>query len=627
MLSIGIFTNKKMVIVRSICLGLIALLLYSESYAQLHHVEPPHWWIGMNNSKLQLLVHGEGVGEMKASLSYEGVSIIKTHQAKSPNYLFLDLDISPKTRPGKLFISFNKKGKAIYNYAYELKGRSVQGVDYQGFDASDAIYLITPDRFANGNPNNDTDSTLREKGIDRNNDYARHGGDITGITASLDYIEEMGFTAIWPSPLLENDMEKQSYHGYAITDLYKVDPRFGTLDEYKNLADEARARGIKLIMDVVSNHCGSGHWWMKDLPFDDWLNFQENIQTTNHRRTVNQDPYAAEIDREKMNGGWFVSAMPDMNQRNPFLANYLIQNSIWWIETLGLGGIRQDTWPYPDKQFLADWSCRIMEEYPNFNIVGEEWSYNPMLVAYWQQGNNNKDGYQTCLKSTMDFPMQKALAEAFVEPERWDKGLIKLYEGLANDFIYANPNDLLIFTDNHDMDRVHTQMNNDRELTKMVVAWILTSRGIPQLYYGTEILMENSAKRGDHGLIRTDFPGGWEADEVNAFSGMGLNAEQSDMQGYVRGLLNWRKNNTVISNGKTKHFAPENGTYVYFRYASEKTVMVVINRTSEAKQLNLERFKEMVKPGTKATNVITGEKMIIGEGGSFPPKTATILEW
>ncbi|MFK7972504.1 MAG: glycoside hydrolase family 13 protein [Bacteroidia bacterium] len=609
------------------CFCTFVLLLLTITQAQIHHVEPPHWWVGMRHTSLQLLVHGNDIGTLNPSLTYEGVTLTKVSKGDSPNYLFIDLEIAENTSPGKMLIAFTRRGKRVYDFQYELKRRPRKMPDYQGFDASDVIYLITPDRFANATPGNDSDVNLRQQGIDRNDHYARHGGDLAGITQHLDYIAEMGFTAIWPSPMLENNMKTQSYHGYAITDLYKVDPRFGTLEEYKALADEARERDIKLIMDVVSNHCGSGHWWMEDLPFSDWLNYQDSIVTTSHRRTVNQDAYASEADRKKMTGGWFVPSMPDLNQSNSFMATYLIQNSIWWVETLGLGGIRQDTWPYPDKQFLADWSCRIMKEYPNFNIVGEEWSYNPLLVAYWQQGNPNKDGYQTCLKSTMDFPMQKVLMESLNEPERWDKGLVKLYEGLANDFAYVAPQDLLIFGDNHDMNRIHTSMGNDPAKTKMAVAWLLTMRGIPQLYYGTEILMENSAKPGDHGLIRSDFPGGWKGDSINAFTQKNLSTEQLDMQNYVQTLLNWRKNKSLIHNGKTKHFAPENATYVYFRYEGERAVMVAINRRPEAVTLDLARFKEIIKPGTSAQNVMTGERIQLGQSLKLAPEAATILEW
>jgi glycosidase len=368
-------------------------------------------------------------------------------------------------------------------------------------------------------------------------------------------------------------------------------------------------------MDQVANHCGSEHWWMKDLPFRDWVNYQtpfkkgEKTTYSNHRRTSNQDIYASEIDRKEMADGWFTDSMPDLNQRNPFMAKYLIQNSIWWIETAGLGGIRQDTYPYPDKDFMSDWAGAIMKEYPNFSIVGEEWSYNPLLVAYWQHGAQNKDGYESNLRSSMDFPMQRQIVQAVTEEESWDKGLVKLYEGLANDFHYASPSDLLIFPDNHDMDRIHTQTGEDKVLTQMAMACILTLPRIPQVYYGTEILMQNSAKPGDHGLIRTDFPGGWEGDPVNAFTGEGLNADQKEMQDFLRALLQFRKKSEAIHSGKTTHFGPKEGVYVLFRTLNEETVVLIINKNDKPQTLDLGRFEEMKLNGKTLTNVVTGESI------------------
>ena len=384
------------------------------------------------------------------------------------------------------------------------------------------------------------------------------------------------------------------------------------MNDYLDLSKKASERGIKLVMDQVANHCGSEHWWMKDLPFSDWVNYQKPFkqgeQTTysNHRRTSNQDMYASEIDRKEMADGWFTDSMPDLNQRNPFMAKYLIQNSIWWVETAGLGGIRQDTYPYPDKQFMSDWAGTIMSEYPNFSIVGEEWSYNPLLVGYWQRGAKNKDGYESNLRSSMDFPMQRQIVQAVTEEESWDKGLVKLYEGLANDFHYPSPSDLLIFPDNHDMDRIHTQTGEDRVLTQMALACVLILPRIPQVYYGTEILMENSAKPGDHGLIRTDFPGGWEGDSVDAFSGEGLRDDQREMQDFSRALLQFRKSSKAIHAGKTTHFAPKDGIYVLFRSMDEETVVMIINKNQEPITLDLDRFKEMNLQGKTLVNVITG---------------------
>lgn len=605
----------------------LSFLLFSTLlFAQVERIEPMNWWVGMKNQELQLLVHGANIGETTPVINYSGVTIKKISKADSKNYLFIDLLISKYTRPGTFTLQFKKEGKTLYNSNYTLQQRINNASQIKGFTPADVIYLITPDRFANGDTSNDVINTMREKKINRQNDYGRHGGDIRGLINNLDYIAEMGYTAIWPTPLLENDMPGSSYHGYSITDYYKVDPRFGTLAEYKELADKAKRKGLKLIFDGVVNHSGSYYWWMKDLPFRNWINFPDSIQNTNHRRTVNQDPYAAMVDKDLMVKGWFVKQMPDLNQENPFLSTYLIQNSIWWIEMLGLGGIRQDTYPYSQKKFLEQWTCQIMNEFPNFSIVGEEWTTNPLVVAYWQKGKQNNSDYTGCLKSTMDFPLQATLVQALTEPETWDKGLPKLYEGLANDFVYANPKDLLVFGDNHDMDRLFTQLKKDVDLMEMALSYLLTIRGIPQIYYGTEVLIENSAKPGDHGLIRTDFPGGWKDDASNGFTGTGLSKDQQRIRSLMKKLLNWRKSKTVIHDGNTMHFGPSKGVYVYFRYNQQETVMVIVNKNNETTSLNINRFAEMIKNKKQAANVMTGEQFPLGNEIAITPKSVLILE-
>ncbi|MFV9549979.1 glycoside hydrolase family 13 protein [Algibacter sp. PT7-4] len=611
-------------------------VLLTESH-DISKIEPLNWWVGFKNKSLQLLVHHANISEYTPKISYSGVFIEKVHQADSPNYLFIDVIISEDTKAGKFNIVFKHENKASLIQTYELKSRKKPSTDYVGFNSSDAIYLITPDRFANGNIDNDVVESLNEKGINRTDDYARHGGDIKGITDHLDYIENLGFTAIWPCPLLSNNMPQGSYHGYAITDYYQVDSRFGTLEEYKNMSAKLADRGMKLIMDQVANHCGIEHWWMKDLPFKNWINHQAYYEknknnwndagsiTTNHRRTTNQDIYASKIDKENMSVGWFVSAMPDLNQRNPFMATYTIQNSIWWIETLSLGGIRQDTYPYPDKDFMSKWAGEIMNEYPNFSIVGEEWSYNPLLVGYWQDGANNKDGYKSNLKSPMDFPMQRAIVEALNETEAWDKGLIKIYQGLANDFHYTTPKDIMIFTDNHDMSRIFTQLNGDIANTKMALSYISILPRIPQMYYGTEILMNDFDKPGDHGLIRSDFPGGWLNDTVNAFTGKGLNENQKNMQRYVAKLLNYRKNSKAIHEGKTIHFVPENGIYVLFRILENETVIHIMNKNEKPVELDLTKFSEMGLKGKAVKNIITDYEFFWGDNITLNEKGSLVL--
>lgn len=607
----------------------------SNSY--LNRVEPPNWWVGFKNETLQLLVHEPNIGEATVQIDYPGVYLEQVHKAQSSNYLFIDLSIQESTKPGKFDIEFNLKNGDIKRHTYELKDRVKRSEDFVGFNSSDAIYLITPDRFANAIPENDSFDNLKQTGIDRDHDYKRHGGDIAGITAHLDYISELGFTAIWSTPLLLNDMPEGSYHGYAITDLYQVDPRFGSNNDYVELSSSMQERGMKLIMDQVANHCGLEHWWMKDLPFDDWVNYQEHFENnidkwsnevtinSNHRRTTNQDIYASKIDADGMRNGWFVKDMPDLNQRNPYMAKYLIQNSIWWIETAELGGIRQDTYPYPDKEFMSAWAGAIMNEYPSFNIVGEEWSYNPLLIAYWQEGNNNLDGYKSNLKSTMDFAMQKQIVDALNENEQWDKGLIKIYEGLANDFAYADPKNILLFPDNHDMSRIYTQLGEDLVKTKMAIGTILTLPRTPQLYYGTEILMDDSANPGDHGLIRTDFPGGWNGDRVNTFTGIGLNEDQKDMQSFIKKVLNYRKNSEAIHLGETVHFAPEQGTYFLTRQLKDEVIVIILNKNEEMKTMSLDRFEELELTGRTMKNIVTDELVTWEDDITLKERGITLL--
>jgi neopullulanase len=609
---------------------ILANFICTSALAQINHVEPLNWWVGMKNPNLQLLINGNNIGETSPSISYAGVTIKKVSKADSKNYLFIDLLIAKTAKPGIFGISFKKDGKEIYSYRYELKKREQDAAAFKGFNSSDAIYLLVPDRFANGDYSNDVVQGLKENKIDRNFAGGRHGGDIRGIINNLDYIKDLGFTAIWPTPMLENDMEKYSYHGYSITNHYKVDPRYGTIEEYKELSSKMRQRGMKLIFDEVLNHTGSNYWWMNDLPFKDWLNFPAPHPYTgsNHRRTVNQDLYASDYDKTLWSKGWFDKTMPDMNGQNPFMANYLTQNTIWWIETLQLGGVRQDTYGYSDKTFLKNWSCAVMNEYPNFSIVGEEWSTNPLITSYWQSGKKNHDGYTGCLNTIMDFPLQAALVQSLngEEGESYNSPFTKLYDALANDFVYPNPNQMLLFGDNHDMDRLFMQLKQDVALTKMALTYLLTIRGIPQIFYGTEILMDNTPHHKNDGLIRSDFPGGWKDDKANGFTGEGLNANQQAVQTYLKQLLNWRKNNPVIANGQTLHFAPFDGLYVFFRYNKEKMVMVLMNKNDKEMNVDSKRFAEILNGRASAVNALTGEAISIANSFAVPGKSALVLE-
>jgi len=538
---------------------------------QIQRVDPPNWWIGMQHQQVQLLVYGQQVGDLRVEVNYPGVQLLSTAQMSNLNYLFLDLNIEEDAKPGKVPLQFYDGDKLVQNHSFPLLARDPVRSNIQGFNTTDAIYLITPDRFVNGNTANDNKEDLKEKN-NRSLKGGRHGGDISGIRKSLDYIKDMGFTAVWLNPLLENDMEEYSYHGYSTTDFYKVDARFGSNEEYQALADEGRSKGLKLIMDMIVNHCGLNHWWMKDLPSDDWINQWSEYTETNHRKTILQDPYVSEADRKVFTDGWFVPTMPDLNQRNPFMGKYLIQNSIWWVEYLGLSGIRMDTYPYPDMDFMTDWTRVLMKEYPNLNIVGEEWFEWPTIVSYWQKGKNNPNGYESELKSVMDFPVQMALSKALNNEETWKTGWIEVYEMLAHDFLYPDPSNLVVFPDNHDMSRIFSQVEEDLDLYKQALVFFLTIRGIPQIYYGTEVLMKNPGTT-DHGIIRSDFPGGWSGDMVNAFTGKGLSETQKSTQAWLKQLLQWRKTATAIHHGQLKHFIPKDGVYLYSRFDESQKLL------------------------------------------------------
>lgn len=615
-------------VIRCLTLSLLITLftmgsLSAQKY-QIDRVEPLHWWVGMDNPELQIMLYGDNIGQLSPKIEYEGVKIKRIQKVENDNYLFIYLNISHNTQPGSFYISLVNNGEQELSYSYTLKEREENSASRQGFNSSDVIYLITPDRFANGNTKNDEVAGYADS-LDMDDDYGRHGGDIQGIIDHLDYIDKMGFTAIWLNPVLENAMPQSSYHGYATTDYYKIDPRFGSNELYKKLSREAQKRGIKLIMDMIMNHSGSNHWWMDDPPTEDWVHYPDEYQQTNHRRTAIHDPYAAKIDKKQMTHGWFVESMPDLNQDNPLLADYMIYNSLWWIEYAGLRGIRHDTHPYAGQKFMEQWTCRIMEEYPNFNIVGEEWSVDPLVLAKWQRGSSIPTDFESCLPSLMDFPIQTTLVEALNSKKSWGSGFINLYETLSFDYAYANPFNMVIFPDNHDMDRFYRQVNQDFDLYKMGLTYIVTMRGIPQFYYGTEILMSNK-KHHDHGQIREDFPGGWQSDTKNGFTGKGLSDKKQEAQQFVKKLLNWRKDNPVIHTGKLMQYAPDQeGIYTYFRYNENKSVMVIFNKNKEVTAVNTDRYYERLDGYSKGIDIITG-KMYSLNDLKVPARSALILE-
>lgn len=602
-----------------LCLSLLFVIsIFGQE--KINRVEPPFWWAGMKNTKLQLLVHGDNIAQLTPKIQYKGLSLERVIKVKSPNYLFLDLKMDAEMDPGTCNIVFlNSSQEVAASYNYEFMAREKGAAEREGFNNSDVLYLITPDRFVNADPSNDSMEALKEKS-NRAFKGGRHGGDIAGIEQSLDYIADLGFTAIWVNPVLENDQEEYSYHGYSTTDFYKVDSRFGTNEDYRALSKKAKEKGVKFIMDMIVNHCGSGHWWMDDLPTDDWLNSTGEYVQTNHKKSVIQDPHGAKIDRQIFVDGWFVSTMPDLNQRNDLMATYLTQNSIWWIEYADLAGIRMDTYPYPDMDYMTDWTKAVMYEYPDFNVVGEEWNGNPAIVSYWQRGKQNPNGYTSELKSLMDFPVQENLVKA-LNVGSWNP----VYEMLANDFLYPDPDNLVVFPDNHDMNRFYAAIGEDYAKFKLGLTMILTTRGIPQIYYGTEILMSNPGN-GDHGIIRSDFPGGWAGDQINGFSGDGLTGQQKEAKAFIKKILQWRKGAKALHNGKLLHYVPEHNTYVYFRYNDNDKVMVVLNMGAEPATLTLDRFSEALPARASGKDVISGKVYKLAGDLVVPAMTPMVID-
>jgi glycosidase len=612
--------------------GIITLIFFCYSFLtlssqdEIYQVDPPYWWIGMENSALQVLIYGDEVGSKYPEIKYAEVDVERVVRVENPNYLFVYLQIGKDAIPGTFKIVLKENNKPNLVIDYELKSRDAGSKDRVGFTSKDVVYLITPDRFANGNQENDHLTEMKDQS-GRSEKFGRHGGDIKGILDHMDYISDMGFTSIWLNPVLENDMYRSSYHGYAITDFYKVDPRYGSNELYKEMVSEAKNKGVSVVMDMIMNHCGSEHWFVKDPPSLDWINYKGEYINTSHRRHVNQDIYASDFDKRVFSDGWFVRTMPDLNQRNILFADYLIQNSIWWVEYSGITGIRMDTHPYPDKNFMSRWSCAILDEYPYIGLVGEEWSPQPAIIAYWQKGKKNHDGYVSCMSSMMDFPMQIALTEGLNKTEQnWESGMVPMYEILALDFLYDDPNNLMIFADNHDMDRIYTQVKEDVDLMKMAMGYILTMRGIPQIYYGTEILMENSSAPNDHGIIRTDFPGGWPDDTTNAFSGDGMDADATEFQSWMKRILQWRKESSTIHKGKLMQFAPADGIYTYFRYLEDNIVMVVINKNNDERNLPIDHYSEVLNYPVEAKEVTRNESIIVDQGFKIPPRSISIYD-
>lgn len=580
--------------------------------ASIKKVAPTFWWAGMKNTELQILLYGEDISSSDVSLTSSDVYLKEVVRQANSNYLILYLDLK-EARPQKFDIVL-KKGRKVTKVPYELKERIRKGTDIEGFTSSDVLYLIMPDRFANGNPDNDVIPGMLENKVDRNEQFGRHGGDFKGISEHLDYISDLGVTAIWLNPTQENDMKDGSYHGYAITDYYQIDRRFGTNEEFCNLVNEAHGKGLKVVMDMIFNHCGSENYLFKDKPQDDWFNFRSNYVQTSFKTASVMDIHASDYEKDIATDGWFTQVMPDLNQRNRHVARYLIQSSIWWIEYVGINGIRQDTHPYADYDFMSSWCKEVLEEYPHFNIVGETWLNSNVLVSYWQKDSKLAAPKNSNLPTVMDFPLTDLMGKAFdEETTEWSGGLYRLYDYHTQDLVYANPMNLLIFLDNHDTSRFCKNEEDAKNIAryKQAITYLLTTRGIPQIYYGTEILMAADKSEGD-GCLRRDFPGGWKGDKVNCFTAEGRTDLQNEAFDYTRKLLNFRKGNEAICKGTMKHFSICKGVYVYERKYNDKSVVVFMNGTDEKQTLSLVPYREIL-PSSSATDFISGKNVVLDE--------------
>ena len=600
---------------------LLPLAIFAQNFS-VNRIDPPNWWVGMKNPSVELLVYGEELLECEVTTSYPGVTIDKVTPAETPNYLFVALTISPEAQPGKLQLNFQKgKKKKKFNFPLLARNASKKA---QGIGGEDFIYLIMPDRFANGNPDNDVVEGTNETDLRRDSMFYRHGGDLEGIRQRLDYIQELGVTTLWLNPVIENNQPKESYHGYATTDHYKNDPRICTNEEYRDFVNECHARGMKVIMDIVFNHIGNEHPLFKDMPFSNWVHQFPEYTRTSFRATTLIDPYASEADLKRYSNGWFDHHMPDLNQQDEFLARYLIQNSIWWVEFSGIDCFRIDTYAYPDQKFMADWAEALRAEYPNLSLFGETWVHGGTIQSYFTADNGINKKFNNNLPAVTDFQMYYAINAAVNDNFGWTDGVSKLYYTLVKDVLYSDPFQNVTFVDNHDLSRFFSIAQEDPARFKMGLNILLTTRGIPSIYYGTEIAMKNFAD--PDGKVREDFTGGWKEDAINKFEPNGRNGMEADIFKHVKTLANWRKGNTAVQTGKLMQFIPNEGVYCYFRYDEKSTVMVVVNGNDEMKEIETYPFAERMQGFDKGKDIITGETLPDLSVLRLPARTTLILE-
>lgn len=606
---------------------LMAVLFCTAASAiEVKKLEPAFWWAGMKNTELQVLLYGDNIAECKVAITAKSASLKEIVKQENPNYLLLYFDLS-KAVPEQFEIQLTR-GKEYKALSYELKSRKAGSSDRIGFNSGDVLYLIMPDRFANGDPANDVFESMIDNKVDRQDQYARHGGDFKGIEKHLDYLSDLGVTAIWVNPIQENDMPHGSYHGYAITDYYSTDRRFGSNEEFVSLVDQSHAKGMKVVMDMIINHCGSENYLFKDMPSKEWFNYPDKFVQSSFRTSSQYDPYTSRYDMDMAVDGAFATVMPDFNQRNRHVATYLIQSSIWWIEYSGIDGIRQDTHPYADFDMMARWCKEVTDEYPDFNIVGETWLNNNVGVSFWQKDSKLAYPKNSYLRSVMDFPLFGIMNRAFDEELGWDKGLAALHDYLSQDIVYADPSNLLIFLDNHDTSRFFNTQESTNKIAryKQALTFLLTTRGIPQLYYGTEILMAADKGNGD-GTLREDFPGGWDGDKQNAFTSSGRTDKQNAAFDFTRKLLKWRQGNDIIAKGTIKHYAPVDGVYVYERKYNGHSVVVLLSGLDTDITLDLAKYREIL-PYTQSKDVLTGKTIdVSGSTLTLEPRSATVLEF
>ena len=605
-------------------------------------IDPTNWFVGMKNPSLQLMVYGEGISSADVTTDYAGVKIDSIVRLDSPNYLLVYLNLEG-AQPGEMTLNF-KNGKLTKKVKYQLKAREKRGEERMGFTNADVLYMLMPDRFADGDPNNNDIKGLNAYKTDRSQPSLRHGGDLEGIRQHLDYFKELGVTALWFTPVLENNSPdgngSSTYHGYATTDYYRVDPRFGTNEEYRRLCDEAHSAGLKVVMDMIFNHCGFEHPWVADMPSKDWLNTPEWLDArtdktkpevndkylqTSYKLTPIVDPYASDVDFKETVDGWFVPTMPDLNQRNPHVIKYLIQNSEWWIETVGIDGIRMDTYPYADADAMAEWMRTLNEEYPNFNVVGETWVTEPPYTAAWQKDSKIAKKNSN-LKTVMDFSFYDKINMAKREDtDGFTTGMNRIYNNFVYDYLYPNPSSVMAFIENHDTDRFLGK-GKDSTALRQALAILLTANRIPQLYYGTEVLM-NGTKEVTDGNVRKDFPGGFPGDTKNAFTAEGRTKAENEMFTWLSRLLHWRQGNDVVIKGTQKQFIPYNGVYVIARQYGGKTVMTVVNGTRKAAALAVKRYAEVIGSNATATDVLTGKSVSLSSDVQLEPRQTLILEF